>query len=155
MADKKMLAQQVYQTVCAALEDRDWNFEKEESDLLVHFGVRGDDIPIQFIIAVDEERQLIRVMSPLPFKMSEDNRVEGAIAVCAANFGMVDGSFDYDLTDGRIVFRMTVSFRESTIGQLLIQYMISCTIAMVDEYNDKFLALNSGVMKVEDFFKKD
>ena len=155
MADKKMLAQQVYQTVCAALEARDWKYKKEEADLLVRSGVRGDDLPIEFVIAVDEERQLIRVLSPLPFKMSEDNRVDGAIAVCAANFGMVDGSFDYDLANGRIVFRMTASFRESTIGQLLIQYMISCTIAMVDEYNDKFLALNSGVMKVEAFFQKD
>ena len=155
MADKKMLAQQVYQTVCAALEARDWKYKKEEADLLVRSGVRGDDLPIEFVIAVDEDRQLIRVLSPLPFKMSEDNRIDGAIAVCGANFGMVDGSFDYDLTNGRIVFRMTESFRESTIGQLLIQYMISCTIAMVDEYNDKFLALNSGVMKVEDFFKKD
>lgn len=155
MADKKMLAQQVYQTVCAALEARDWKYKKEEADLLVRSGVRGDDLPIEFVIAVDEDRQLIRVLSPLPFKMSEDNRIDGAIAVCAANFGMVDGSFDYDLTNGRIVFRMTESFRESTIGQLLIQYMISCTIAMVDEYNDKFLALNSGVMKVEAFFQKD
>ena len=126
--EKKMeLAKQVYQTLCDAIERREWNFGKDEEKLLVHFGVNGDDIPMQFILIVDAERQLIRVMSPLPFKMSELKRMEGAIATCAASFGMADGSFDYDLSDGTIVFRMTASFRESFIGEGLFQYLISCS----------------------------
>ena len=155
MADKKMLAQQVYQTVCAALEARNWMFEKDEPNLIVHFGVRGEDLPINMIMIVDEDRQLIRVMSPLPFKIGENKRVEGAIAACVATYGMVEGSFDYDFYDGSLVFRMTASFCESTIGEGLIQYMISCTCSMVDKYNDMFLALSKGLMSVQDFMKKE
>ena len=153
--EKKMeLAKQVYQTLCDAIERREWNFGKDEEKLLVHFGVNGDDIPMQFILIVDAERQLIRVMSPLPFKMSESKRMEGAIATCAASFGMVDGSFDYDLSDGTIVFRMTASFRESLIGEGLFQYLISCSCEMVDKYNDQFLALDKGIMSITDFIAK-
>lgn len=153
--EKKMeLAKQVYQTLCDAIERREWNFGKDEEKLLVHFGVNGDDIPMQFILIVDAERQLIRVMSPLPFKMSESKRMEGAIATCAASFGMADGSFDYDLSDGTIVFRMTASFRESLIGEGLFQYLISCSCAMVDKYNDQFLALDKGIMSITDFIAK-
>ena len=153
--EKKMeLAKQVYQTLCEAIERREWNFGKDEEKLLVHFGVNGDDIPMQFILIVDAERQLIRVMSPLPFKMSEAKRMEGAIATCTASFGMVDGSFDYDLSDGTIVFRMTASFRESLIGEGLFQYLISCSCAMVDKYNDQFLALDKGIMSITDFIAK-
>ena len=153
--EKKMeLAKQVYQTLCEAIERREWNFGKDEEKLLVHFGVSGDDIPMQFILIVDAERQLIRVMSPLPFKMSEAKRMEGAIATCAASFGMADGSFDYDLSDGTIVFRMTASFRESLIGEGLFQYLISCSCAMVDKYNDQFLALDKGIMSITDFIAK-
>jgi len=153
--EKKMeLAKQVYQTLCEAIERREWNFGKDEEKLLVHFGVNGDDIPMQFILIVDAERQLIRVMSPLPFKMSEAKRMEGAIATCAASFGMADGSFDYDLSDGTIVFRMTASFRESLIGEGLFQYLISCSCAMVDKYNDQFLALDKGIMSITDFIAK-
>ena len=153
--EKKMeLAKQVYQTLCEAIERREWHFGKDEEKLLVHFGVNGDDIPMQFILIVDAERQLIRVMSPLPFKMSEAKRMEGAIATCAASFGMADGSFDYDLSDGTIVFRMTASFRESLIGEGLFQYLISCSCAMVDEYNDQFLALDKGIMSITDFIAK-
>lgn len=153
--EKKMeLAKQVYQTLCEAIERREWKFGKDEEKLLVHFDVNGEDIPMRFILIIDAERQLIRLMSPMPFKMSESKRMEGAIATCAASFGMADGNFDYDLSDGAIVFRMTASFRESLIGEGLFQYMISCSCAMVDRYNDQFLALNKGMMSITDFIAK-
>lgn len=153
MADenKITLAKNVYNTLCAAIERREWRFDKDEENLVVHFGVSGDDIPMQFIMVVDAERQLIRLLSPMAFKMSESKRMDGAIATCVASFGLADGSFDYDLADGTIVFRMTASFRESTIGEGLFQYMISCSCAVVDEYNDKFLAIDKGLMSITDF----
>lgn len=156
MADenKMALAKQVYQTLCEAIENRSWSFGKEEKDLIVHFGVNGENAQMRFIIIVDAERQLIRLMSPLPFKMSEAKRLDGAIAACALSFGMADGSFDYDLSDGSIVFRMTASFRESIIGEGLFHYMIACSCAMVDKYNGQFLALDKGTMSIADFIEK-
>lgn len=155
MADKKMLAQQVYATVCAALDARNWKYGKDEPKLIVHFGVNGEDIPMQMVIQVDEDRQLIRVSSPLPFKMGEDKRIEGAVAACHASWGMADGSFDYDLNGGAIAFRMVAAYHNSSISEDLIQYMISCSLAMVDKYNDKFLALSNGAMSITDFLKEE
>ena len=56
--------------------------------------------------------------------------------------------------EGAIVFRMTASFREGTIGEGLFQYLISCACAMVDKFNDQFLALNKGLMSITDFIEK-
>ena len=156
MADEKKiaLAAEVYAKLCQALENRGWTYEKEEDQLLVHFGVNGDDVPMQFIIFVDVDRQLITSLSPLPFQMDEDKRIEGAIATCVASFGMADGSFDYDLSNGRISFRITASFRDSDIGDGLFQYMMSCACAMVDEYNEKFLAINKDLMSIDEFIRQ-
>lgn len=153
MADATMIARAkgVYETLCNALDARGWSYAREEADMVVHFGVNGDDVPMKFILVVDVENQLIRLLSPLPFKMSEDKRMEGAIATCAASHGMIDGSFDYDLRDGQIVFRMTASFRESTVGEGLFQYMLSCACAMVDQYNEQLLALDKGLISLADF----
>lgn len=157
MTDEKKVAvaKMVYNTLCNAIENRGWKFGKDEEELLVHFGVTGKDIPMHFILIVDVDRQLVRLMSPLPFKMSESKRMEGAIATCVATYGMADGSFDYDLSDGEIVFRMTASFRESLIGEGLFQYMISCSCATVDKYNDQFLALDKGVISITDFIASE
>ena len=46
-------------------------------------------------------------------------------------------SFDYNIRDGSITFRMTASYRESVIGEGLFNYMIDCAAATVDEFNDK------------------
>lgn len=81
--------------------------------MLIHFKADGDDITKDFIILVDGERQLVRVMLPMHFNVTEDKRVEGAIATCMVNYRLSDGSFDYDVTGGKIAFRMTASFRES------------------------------------------
>jgi len=151
---KKNHAIKVYETLCEALEKREWKYDKKEDKMVVYFGVSGDDLPMDFIITVDEDRQLIRLISPMSFKMSEEKRIDGAIATCVASYGMADGSFDYDLSDGRIVFRMTASFIDSEIGEDLFQYMISCACAMVDMYNDQFLAINKGFMSISEFIEK-
>ena len=157
MADTMKLsrAKDVYRTICSALDNRNWKYERNEDDLAVHFTVSGEDLPMNLLMLVDADRQLIRVLSPLPFEMSESKRAEGAVAVCAASSGMVSGNFDYDINDGSILFRITSSFRSSVIGEALINYLIDCTCSMVDKYNDRFLALNKGVLALSDFFDND
>lgn len=155
-ANKLAAASKVYKILCSAIDQQGWKYGKEEDKLMVHFGVSGDnDLLVRFVIRVEPDRQLIRLLSPMPFKMDEDKRLEGAVAACIATYKMVDGSFDYDPSDGSIIFRMTASFRDSDIGVGLLQYMINCSFAMVDNYNDKFLAINKGELSIGDFIKQE
>lgn len=144
----------VFKTVCETLDGRLWKYDKHPEDLVVHFTVSGDDIPMEFVVYIDSERELVRMMSQLPFSFSEEKRVEGAIATCRATYKLVDGSFDYDFKTGRVLFRMTSSFCGSLISKELIEYMIDCSCYIIDEYNDKFLMIDKGVLSIEDFFKK-
>ena len=155
MADEKKLknAQSVYKTLCDTLDARNWKYEKTPDELVVEFKVTGEDLPMDFLVAVDVERELIRLMSRMPFAFSAEKRFDGAIVTCHANYRMCDGSFDYDIESGRIFFRMTSSFRDSLISQELFNYMIDCSCAMVDYYNDKFLMVDKGILSVVDFFK--
>lgn len=157
MSDEKNmeLSQQVYRTLCYALNNEGLRFGKDDAELRVWFGVNGEKLPMQFIIAIDNDRQLIRLISPMPYKIQEKKKVEVAVAVCAVSFKMADGSFDYDLADGQIVFRLTASYRDSFIGAGLFQYMISCACAMVDTYNAQFKAIDEGDLSVADFLKRE
>lgn len=157
MADetKMISAKNTYNALCKALDNRGWKYTKHEDDLVVSFGVSGDDLPMDIVMMVDAERQVVRLLSRMNFKMTEEKRVDGALAVCIANYGMVDGCFDYDVSDGAITFRIVSSFRDTTLGDELLQYMISCACAMIDGYNDKFLAISKGLMSIEDFIAKE
>ncbi len=144
-------AKEVFDTLCAAIEARNWVYKKEEEKLLVYFGVNGNDLPMRFIMTVDVERQLIRLLSPLPFEFPEDKRVEGAVATCAVTYLLSDGSFDLSLQRGSCWFRLTASFKESTVGEGLFQYMISYACAAVDVFNDRLEALSKGTMSLNEF----
>ncbi|MBQ4040153.1 MAG: hypothetical protein IJC91_03360 [Oscillospiraceae bacterium] len=155
MADVKMeCAKKVYETICGAIEARGWKYEKIDDELLVHFNVSGDDLPVQYLIFVDAERQLIRLLSPMPFDMVEEKRVDGAIATTFATYGLTDGSFDYDVSNGKIVYRMTAAFLDNEVSPALVHYMIDFTGVVVDKYNDKFFAINKGFLSIEDFISK-
>ncbi len=156
MADEKKteLAKKVYSTLCSTIDNYQWKYTKDDDKLQVFFRLSGEDIPMDFFLHVDAERQLIRLLSQLPFKMCEEKRMDGAIATCAATYKLLDGSFDYNVSDGTIWFRATASFRESLIGEGLFRYLIAISNYTVDEYNDQFLAINKGLMSISEFLEE-
>ncbi len=148
-------AKEVYGTLIKMLDTREWHYEKHEDKLLIKSGVKGEDLPVEFIVVVNPRNEVVQFISSMPFNMPEDKRIDGAIAVCVANYGLVDGSFDYDLRDGEIRFRLTTSYRESVLGEDLFEYMIMVAAATVDNYNDKFFMIAKNMMTVQQFIEQE
>jgi len=155
MADENMMRQatDVYETLCSALDNKKWHYQRHDEDLTVTCTVRGDDLPMDLVIIVNPRSQVVSVFSQLPFRIDEEKRMEAALAVCIANYGLVNGSFDYDIRDGEIRFRVTSSFRDSSLGEELFIYMVSIVGGTVDDYNDKFLMISKGMMSVQQFME--
>ena len=148
-------AEEVYDTLCSMLDNIGWKYDKVEEKLMIKSGVKGEDLPIDFIVVVKPRNQVVQFISSMPFNMPEDKRVEGALAVCTANYGLVDGSFDYDLSDGQIVFRLTSSYRDSLLSEALFEYMIMVSASTIDKYNDRFFMLAKGMISLEQFIEMD
>lgn len=152
---KMKTAKSVYETICKTLESREWNITRHDEDMVITCGARGEDLPMDLIIVVNAGAQVVSVYSPMPFKIPEDKRVDAAIAVCAANYGLVNGTFDFDLSDGEIRFRIVSSFRESILGEELFNYMVILAASTVDDYNDRFLMLAKGMFTLDQFLEWD
>ena len=148
-------AVEVYDTLCSMLDNIGWKYDKVEEKLMVKSGVKGDDLPIDFLVVVKPRNQVVQFISSMPFNMPEDKRVEGALAICTANYGLVDGSFDYDLSDGQILFRLTSSYRESLLSEALFEYMIMVSASTIDKYNDRFFMLAKGMLSLEQFMEME
>ena len=153
MADErsKRLAKETFKRLCDQRDKMKWEYEKYENDLAIKSGVRGDDLPIEFIIVVIPETQLVRYMSKMPYTIGEDKRIDAAIAVCVANNGLVDGNFDYDVLTGEIVFQMTANFRETILHGDIFEYMTIVASKIVDKYNNRFWKLSKGMLSIEQF----
>lgn len=151
MAELNQLALDTFATLCQALDNNDWKYKKDEEELVIECGAQGDDLPMDINIHVDAERNVVLLFSRLPFVIQEDKRLDVAIAVSAVNNVLADGCFDYDVTNGRMYFRMTNSFIESKLSQEVFAYMLYCSCQTIDEYNDKFLMLAKGMLDMEKF----
>ena len=153
--DNMTKATEVYNSLVAMLNEREWNFAKDDEKMAISASLAGEDLPVDFIMRVYPDYDVVQLVSKLQFKMPESKRVEGAIAVAIANYGMVNGSFDYDITDGEIVFRMTTSYLGTDLSHDLLEKMIFVSASTVDSYNDRFFMLAKGMITVEDFASKD
>lgn len=148
-------AKEIFDALVDMLDTRDWKYEKFEEDLVIKSGIKGEDLPIEFIVVVKPKNQVVQLLSRLPFQIPEEKRVDAAIAICVANNGLVDGSFDYDISDGDITFRLTTSYRESTLGADLFEYMILVSAGTIDDYNDKFFMIAKDMMSIQQFIEKE
>lgn len=152
--EKTSKALSAYGTICKFFESHDLKFEKDDSELKVVSSFTGDDLPMRLVFITDINRQSIRLLSYMPFDMSKDKLLEGALASCIASYGLAWGGFSID-TDGTIVFKLTASYIDSDISEDLVLKMILFSNGIIDKYNDKFLAINSGLLSIDDFLKAE
>lgn len=144
-------ANEVYADLCAALDRSGIVYEKDVSKLVCKFTVNGADIPMRYYISVDTVRQVLMMISYMPFVFPEDKRIEGAIAACHSTKRIVDGSFDLNVFDGYLRYRLTSSIKDGTVTDAVLNYLLSCACAVIDEFNDKFNALIKGSLSLDEF----
>lgn len=154
---KKRRAKEIYEAYCRMLDTRDWKYEKDEDNLVIVSGIRGEDLPIKFIIRVNSGMEAVSYHSPLPFNVPEDKRIDAAVMICVANYGLVEGSFDYDIRDGEIVFRLVNSYTggDTNLSDDLFEEMIMIASNTVDKYNDRFLAVIKGIISLQQFIDSE
>lgn len=148
---KKAAALAAYQTLCDALDAKNWKYEKHPEELEVTCIARGDDLPMKLVIQVDEKRQALRVLSLLPVTVPEEKRVDMAVAISLINNGIVHGCFDYDVKGGNVLFRIVGTFFGCTLSKDACMYLVLCACQTIDNYNDKLLMLSKGLITVEQF----
>lgn len=157
MEDEKKLklAQNVYLSICSMFEDMNFNCKRDDENLVIRSTVHGDDIPMDIIIVVSADTQTITFLSPMPFTIPEDKIPEAAMAAAYANNKLRNGSFDLDIFEGKISFRMTAYYMDSILGKEMFRLMLLISSNTIDRYNDKFLMLGKGMISLEQFIESD
>lgn len=141
-------AQTIFKTICERLDDMDWQYEQNEEELFIDCTVQGEDFPMDLQIKVDTIRQIVVLISPMPFIVPENRRTSLAIAASVINSNLIVGSFDFDFLQGNIAFRVTTSYRDSLISKKLFGYMFMSACNTIDEFNDKLFMISKKDMSL-------
>ena len=148
---KENEAKVLYNTLCQTLDNMKWHYSKEEDKFIIRTSAVGEDLSMKLFMKIDADRQVMYLKSPMPFNVPVDARDKLMTAVIMANYSMLNGSFEMDLTDGYLGFKMVVPYMESIISEKVCHYMITLSCSMTDKFNDKFKALVDGTMSLAEF----
>ncbi len=154
--EKSEAAREVFQTLCATLDEMQWTYNKYEpneehpSQYYVSTRAIGADLPIDLRIIVDADRRLLYLKSPLPFTFPAGKCLTIMQAVTRINWTMLNGSFELDLSDGYIGFKMLIPFMEGQVSKEMCSYLIVLSCRMVDNVNGKLKAISEGTMSLSE-----
>lgn len=157
-AERAACAQRNAAVLISMLEHRRLKYTVEEqSDSRTHIRIRftGNDLPMTLHIILRADRQIVSVLSAMPFVIREEKRSDAAFAVIAANRGLIDGSFDLNMQSGELCFRLTSAFMGTVLSEELFSYLMFVSAETVDRFNDRFAALNDGTLSLTDFLAAD
>ena len=150
-----MTGKEVYDLFKKHLDAHNFKYDEHEDDLVISMTVHGQDLPQPTYIRVMDDRDVVQVLSPIPSNIPEDKRMEAAVAVSVANYGMINGCFDLDMRDGEIRFRLAQSYRGIEMSDDLVGYILGVSFFTTDKYNDRFFMLGKGMMTLEQFIEKE
>ncbi len=148
-------AREIFNMVCRALDSQNWHYRKDEDNLLVRLSVSGENFTVELLIVVREDSKVLSIYSPLTFKAPEEKRTEISTAVCVANYGMIRGSFEFDIRDGEIRYKMAQSYRYDDISEDGFKSMLALVCSVVDDYSGKFFALEKEFLSLEKFIEDE
>lgn len=144
------MAEAVYSTFCKVLDDMKVVYNKHEDDHVITFGYKGKDMNHDIIIFVNPETDTFRIVERLPYQIPQEKVIDIALATCLVNNRLMLGGFTYAL-DENLNFEVAQSYAGSLVGEAAIIKCLFAVFVCVEEYDDKFMALNKGYIKVEDF----
>lgn len=155
MADEKMIqhARDIYEKTKALFTSKDLKYDAHDENMVIKTGITGDDLPMDITVIVNPNAQTISMYSVLPFSVKEDKMAEVAIAVCVANNALIQGCFDYDISEGKVLCKISNSFIETDLSEELIFVMFMRFANLADEYNDRFFMLNKGLIDLAKFIE--
>lgn len=124
----------LFEAVLTHLQADNVEFRRVGNHMAVELGVAGDNGSYRMVIVVDAERSVARFLTFVPGKVPEHRRREVMEFLTRANYGLLLGNFEIDLSDGEVRFKVA---RESESGELThdqFQSDLYLSVALMDRY---------------------
>lgn len=134
---ERIYSESIANVINTFLTEDDWHFSFDEQRGLFKFGLslKGKIKKINYIIDVKDDEFVVYAISPLGAD-EDDQTMMASMAefVCRANYGLVNGNFEFDMRDGEIRFKCFVDCDGITPTSDMVRNSICCLAAMFKRY---------------------
>jgi hypothetical protein len=134
----------IYEQVAAILADEPWPSEPRPAEGWVGIPIDGTHGRFLLVVQALEDREQVIVYGLVPAVAPEEHRTAAALLIARLNWGMVLGSFEQDLDDGELRFKVALDPGGEPVTPALLRPLLQVAAAMVDRYAPVFDAVASG-----------
>lgn len=126
------------------LNEDDWHFSFDEARGIFNFGLKlkGTLQKIDYVIDVKDDDVIVYGICPIGADRN-DSRIMSQVAefICRANYGLSNGSFEFDFRDGEIRFKSYIDCDGVIPSTKVIKNSLYCTAAMFKRYSSGFTSI--------------
>ena len=131
----------LFEDMVSFFESENWPYDKIEGETSITMTFRGNNGEWHcYAMALEDRHQLV-FYSLCPTGCPPGKRQALAEYITRANFGMVIGNFELDLTDGEVRYKTSIDIEGAHIEPALIRQLVHPNLAMMDMYLPGVLAV--------------
>ena len=134
---KKAYSNDLVRVIEKFLNDDDWNFSFDDERGMFRFGLRikGKINNINYVVDVKEEEYLVYAISPISADQDDKKMMTNmAEFICRANYGLKMGNFEFDFSDGEIIYKVHVPCEDIIPSTAIVKRSIYCPATLFEQY---------------------
>jgi hypothetical protein len=91
-----------------------------------------------------EEQEQVAVYSVYGVKAAESKRAEAVEYITRANYGLIIGNFELDLSDGEVRYKTSLDVEGEALTTGMIRLLVAANVATADRYLPGFMLVLYG-----------
>lgn len=129
-----MLLEPLLQQLCRYLLQDDWRYSADEQRGVLLVSVRGENAHYNCMFVVTENPRRISFYSHIGNEVPEIKRHRMCEFLTRANYGLVLGNFEMDMSDGEIRYRTSIDLTDENLTHRQMMTLIWVNLFTFDRY---------------------
>ena len=134
--------------------EREWSFKRIPDRTAVRSEIRGKNSMYTVHFRTDEEDEILQIYTMLPHRAPEEQRLKVAEYVTRANYGLRIGSFEFDIRDGKVRYKVSVDVEGGALTYTMIDNMVGAGLSTMDRYFEGFMMVYYAGRSAEEAIDK-
>jgi len=123
----------------------DWGYDQDEDRPgVLTMSFKGDDGTWRCLARAREEQEQAVFYSIAPVSVPEHRRAEMAEFLTRANYGMIIGNFEMDLSDGEVRYKTAIDVEGAELTPPLMKGIVYPNVYSMDRYLKGIMAVSFG-----------
>lgn len=150
-------SEEIVAVIRSFLIEDDWkfSFDDERGVFSFELGITSKLNSLKYIIPVKSDSFLVYARAPIKADTDDDEVMhEMAEFICRANYGLRNGNFEFDLSDGELGYKVFVDCDGITPSEAIIRKSVLIPSLMFDRYAPGILGIMFKGSSAEDAISK-